>query len=491
MVASNLAYSLNTDSQNVKHLNKSETNELNWCSVSLSEVISMGMRLEATVFDIEGKKAREIIANCKYDTKVLAGREGVALAYTCPRFKRNWVEVSQYPIFQPSSILELYPKPDGYIAANTDTDIEKLRVEKNQILLTCSGTIGKVVYVSDTLAGNIFSHDLLRITCNDKVDAGYLYAYIRSDIGNKLITTNQYGAVVSHIEASHLSDIPIPYPERAIREHISSKIVKSYQLRDEANRLLEKAYDLLYSDLGLESFYAFKEKMLDPIVNNYSIKLSDLEGRIDASYHDILASSIIKQIEKNAECLKELRDKNVSRDIFLPERFKRTYVSKGHGTKMFGIKQITTLDPYTDKYLALGCIKKEQQKKLLLETGMLLVSRSGTIGNMCIVPPHWKNWIASEDLIRVKVVEGMEGYVYCFLSSDYGQALIHRYSFGSVQDHIDCEQVGKIIIPMLKNKALQQEINDLVIECNELRAKAYYLELEAIEILNRKVFNIS
>ena len=55
---------------------------------------------------------------------------------------------------------------------------------------------------------------------------------------------------------------------------------------------------------------------------------------------------------------------------------------------------------------------------------MILVSRSGTIGNICIVPPHWKHWIASEDLIRVQPKKELEGYIYCFLSSEYGQALI-------------------------------------------------------------------
>ena len=40
--------------------------ELKWCSVSLSDVISRGKRLEASVFDVEAKQARQIIANGKY-----------------------------------------------------------------------------------------------------------------------------------------------------------------------------------------------------------------------------------------------------------------------------------------------------------------------------------------------------------------------------------------------------------------------------------------
>lgn len=486
MVTDNLAQSLPAsplDDTNITEMN----DELNWCSVSLSEIIARGSRLEATVYDVEGKKARSIVENCNCKHRMLAGTEGIADAYTCARFKRNWVEKSEFPIYQPSSILELYPKPDGYIARNTDTNIESLRVHKGQVLVTCSGTIGKAAYVSDTLDGKIFSHDLLRISAKNDVDAGYLYAFIKSDIGNKMLTTNQYGAVVSHIEASHLASIPIPYPSIDIRAEISNLIQESFRLRDEANRYLEVATQKLYQELHFGDFWDFKQSVLGNSVNTYSVKLSDLDGRVDASFHNKLATAIIEHIINTGASVQELGSKELSERVFLPQRFKRVYVSKGHGTKMFGIKQITTLDPFTEKYLALGCFTDSLQKELLLEPGMILISRSGTIGNMCIVPPHWKHWIASEDLIRVLPKRNMEGYIYCFLASDYGQALIKRYAFGSVQDHIDCDQVSHFLIPRLADKQMEREINQKVIDCNKLRAQAYACEVKAVETFERKV----
>ncbi|MDO5577574.1 MAG: hypothetical protein Q4F84_10890, partial [Fibrobacter sp.] len=176
MVNGNLAYAQNVQSKS----NHEGSDELNWCSVLLSEVISRGKRLEATVFDVEGRRAREIIERAKCEKKTITGNDGISEAHTCARFKRNWVEHSAFPIYQPSSILELYPKPDGFIASTTDTNIDALRVHRGQILLTCSGTIGKAIMVTDTLDGKIFSHDLLRITCKDEKDAGFLYAFIKS-----------------------------------------------------------------------------------------------------------------------------------------------------------------------------------------------------------------------------------------------------------------------------------------------------------------------
>ena len=55
------------------HLQKAEVEvvevtkeELNWSTVSLSDVINKGKRLEASVFDVESKHARELVRNSKY-----------------------------------------------------------------------------------------------------------------------------------------------------------------------------------------------------------------------------------------------------------------------------------------------------------------------------------------------------------------------------------------------------------------------------------------
>ena len=41
-----------------------------WCSVSLSEVVERGKRLEASVFDVEARQAWDLINNNKYLRKI-------------------------------------------------------------------------------------------------------------------------------------------------------------------------------------------------------------------------------------------------------------------------------------------------------------------------------------------------------------------------------------------------------------------------------------
>ena len=63
-------------SPSASRINNIEDGEtLRWCSVSLSEIISTGKRLEASVFDPEGKRARQLVENGKYPYQHITGED--------------------------------------------------------------------------------------------------------------------------------------------------------------------------------------------------------------------------------------------------------------------------------------------------------------------------------------------------------------------------------------------------------------------------------
>ena len=464
--------------------------ELKWCAVSLADVIDTGKRLEASVFDVRGKHAREAIENCKWVSTPLCGEKGIAMAYTCGRFKHVWLESSDLPIYQPSSITDIKPTPDGFLSKNTKTDVEALRVHTGQVLLTCSGTIGKVTLVSNTLDGKIFSHDLIRLSANDPGDAGFIYTFLCSDIGNTILQTNNYGAVIQHIEAEHLADIPIPNPAPEIKAKINNHILRSFALRDESNELVDKATSLLTDALNLPPIHDFFSQKFDYSIdaNNYTVKLSELAGRLDGSYHVPIIGAITEHLRKHASEVTTVGDKKVSRKILLPGRFKRVYVEEGQGRVFIGGKQIFELDPSNKKYLSLVHHATRIQDQLELKENMTLITCSGTIGKVALVPRHWDGWAASQHIIRIIPAEkNVAGYISMFLGSDYGYPLITRFSYGSVVDEIDDYHVSQIPFPFLKDKTTQDEINNLALEANELRYQAYKLEQEAMKIMNNEV----
>lgn len=465
--------------------------QLRWSTVSLSEVINKNYRLEANVFNIEGKHAREVLNYCKWNLRPLCGENGFVESYYPTRFKRILVNKSEFPIFQPSQVNEVDPKPNIYISELTKTDIDKIRVKRGQLLLTRSGTIGNVTFVSKTLDNSIFSDDLIRITPKNELDAGFLYAFLKTDIGNKIINTNNYGAVIKHIEPDHLKEVPVPDPAQEIKTQINQLIMDSFDLRDQSNELINEAQILLKSELELPTIEELKQEFFknDVEIRNYQVKLSELNNRFDSSYHVPIVNSILDHVKKYAEEVTTLGNEKVSREIILPGRFKRVYVEEGQGVVFFGGKQLYELDPSNKKYLSLTHHGKRIKEQLTLKEKMILITCSGTIGKVNIVPSHWEGWTANQHILRIiPANENIAGYIYTWLSSEYGYELITRFTYGAVVDEIDDKQLAQVQIPLLKNKNIQKKINDLVLEANQKRYEAYVLEQDALQLMNSLVY---
>lgn len=466
---------------------------LQWSSVRVQETVSQGFLLKAAAFGVEGRHARDLVHACKWKPRPVAGEDGFASAFNLARFKRIWVDHSDYPIYQPGQITELNPKPSGYLSPITQTGIDALRVHTGQILMTCSGrsgSIGRTTYVSSTLENRIFSHDLIRIECNEPDTAGYLYAFLHTTTGRALIRSNEYGAMIPHIEPNHLEHVPVPNPPPILKKRIHDLVLHSYALRDESNRLLQQAEQQLYEALDLPPLRTLRAATLDPKigVRTTTVSAAQLSSRLDAGYHTPLVDAIVQRLRKAPVELTTVGDSRLSERIILPGRFARLYVGEGQGTPLFGGKQLLELDPAKKKYLSLAKHSQQVLGELHLTENMILISRSGTVGKVTIVPKFWENWVASEHVIRViPASESAAGYLYVFLASDYGRELIQRFSYGSTVPELDDHQVAQVIVPILRDSVVQTRINDLALQANALRCDAYNAEQQAIHIVDRDV----
>lgn len=484
----NLAYKLSTTS-----IIDIPEEELKWCTVNLSEAMNNGFRLEASVYGIEGRHAWEVLEKCKYKLIPLLGTNGIIKqAFYPSRFKRIYVEKKYgIPFFLPSQILEINPKPVKYISPATDADIEELEIKKGTLLLTRSGTIGNCAIASKTLQNKVFSDDIIRISFHDEIYLGYVYAFLRTKIGSVLINTNKYGAVVSHIEPEHLQNILIPDPPDMLKKQIHELIMKSYELRDESNELLDKAEKLLIEELELPPIDDFKPKYFYETseLKNYTVRLSELQGRLDASHHVPIVKAIIEHLNEHALEVTTIGDPRISKRVILPSRFKRVYVEEGQGIKFLGGKEILELDPITDKFLSVRHHKKIIDEELFIKANSILTTSRGTLGKVVLAPKHFEGWAISDNLIQIVPDTGVAGYLYVFLNSDYGYNLINSFGYGSVVNALEVIHVCEIPVPFLKNSEIQGTINQLALEANDKRYEAYKLEQEAIKIVNDEVIH--
>lgn len=406
-------------------------------------------------------------------------------AYYPGRYKRIYTsDVNDEPFYLPSQLEEIYPHPTKFLSKKTALLLEKDRIESDNLLLSRSGTIGKCTVSSKTTIGKLFSDDVIRVSFKKKVDLGYTYAFFKTEVGLKILQSNNYGAVIDHIEPEHLCNIPIPNAPEDIKREIHEAIVESYDLRDQSNALIDEAQQLLYDALQIPQRPNLTPKYYAPEAGfrNYTVPLSKLNNRLDASYHLPEVDEIINLISKYAKEVTTLGDPRISKDIILPGRFKRIYVEKEQGVPFFGGKQLLQLNPSGEKYLSFGKHADRIEKELSLEENMCLITRSGTIGKIMIVPKHWTGWVANEHCLRLSPRnKDLAGYIYAWLSTNYALPLIVRHTYGAVVDEIDDKQLAEVPIPLLQDEAIQQRINDLVLQANELRYQAYLKEQEAIK----------
>lgn len=458
-------------------------------AVSLNKIINNKCRLDASAYNIDVMKALKKIKANQYGFITLWGDSGlINSAYYPGRYKRIYVSSKRgTPFFLPSQLDEILPKPTKFVSTLTVKQLCDDFIKEKSLLLSRSGTIGKSSITSKTTVGKLFSDDVIRVTFKNDYDLGYVYAYLKSEIGLTILQGNIYGSVIDHIEPEHLNDIPIPCAPIADREKINELVQESYNLRDKSNNLITLAQKELYSELGLLDLSTLSPKQYscNAGFNNYSVKLSKTDLRLDGSYHVPIVEEIIKKISEKSERVAKLGDDDISESIILPGRFKRVYVDKVHGIPFFGGKQLLSLNPTNIKYLSPLHHGERIEGQLFLKENMCAISCSGTIGKVMIVPKHWEGWTMNQHVIRVvPKTNDIAGYIYAWVDSPYCRPLIDRYIYGSVVDEVDDEQIAQVPIPIIKNKEALHKINDNILKANILRYKAYLKEQEAFKIMN-------
>jgi len=81
--------------------------------------------------------------------------------------------------------------------------VRMLRVQKGDILISRSGTIGKVTYATRILADKyVISDDLVRVRVPDENMRAYLLAFLMSSTAMNLMKLDEFGSV-----------LPVPVPD--------------------------------------------------------------------------------------------------------------------------------------------------------------------------------------------------------------------------------------------------------------------------------------
>jgi len=162
---------------------------------------------------------------------------------------------------------------------------EQMRLRRGMILITRSGTVGRVVYATAYHDGAIGTDDLIRVVIKDPALRGYVYQFLLSELGQNQLKMNTYGAIVDHVEPKDVKLILIPVPnDQDVLKAIGLRVLRGIKLQEAASAQMSASQSLLLEsidadrrDVGIARA-RLKEAELDP---SKLVRGKDLEDELD------------------------------------------------------------------------------------------------------------------------------------------------------------------------------------------------------------------
>lgn len=434
-------------------------------------------RIDPSFHLSEGIKIRGVLAKSPYG--LLSIKDVTEKVFIGNIFSRVFVNSPDHGTpYLAASDTVLSDLDTGRLLSNKQVDdLSYLVLDKDWILSTCSGTLGKVSYTNEIYKGRIATHDLIRMIPNDRIKRGCVYAFLSSKYGYYQLTESKFGGVVKHINSSHAESIVIPDFSSAFQEHIDSMVREVAKLREEAYYAINEARYRVEMLLKHEESTASPSVSVKKILNSYTKRFEGMYYvSTNRQHYDYIKASGIKYI-----LLKDLTEK-----IFKPNIFKRSYVEKG-GVELLGGADIMNAIPASTKQISQR--QFQQMPELKIERNTILVTRAGTIGNTMITDSHLSKKAVSEDVLRIVPNDKIQpGYLFAFLTSSIGSKLITLYTYGSVIQHIEYGHLERIPVPIFDTEVMNQ-INDLAMEYVDKIERAKDIELSAISLVESEIDN--
>lgn len=128
-------------------------------------------------------------------------------------------------------------------------------VEYGEVLIAGVGTLGenetfcRAIYANEDLVGQLVSGEFIRMKTNGKVPSGYLYAWLASDYGFRLLRNLQAGTKLCRPIPRLVLEIPVPILDKQVMEEIDQMVKEAYTKRYRANCNEHKAISMVEREI--------------------------------------------------------------------------------------------------------------------------------------------------------------------------------------------------------------------------------------------------
>jgi type I restriction enzyme S subunit len=408
--------------------------------------------------------------------------------YNGPQFSRNYVDDPEYgvPFLTTSTMQQADITNLPYISKKeaSSPKLGYLEIEEGMTLITCSGSIGKMVFSRKDMSGVWSNQDIMKVVAdNMKVLPGYLHAFLAGRFGVPLVISGTYGAIIQHIEPHHLADLPVPRLG-AVEQQAHDLVQRAADLQVKSSATLNKAGKLTNNSCGFPAKLAQSARVF-----SFGIARStDTLKRLDATFHNPAAqeADLLLKLANGvsfAEAGVSVLESNRMKQVFVDEDYGVPFITS---SGIF-LKNITPERNIRETLLgAEDSWRVNEKDSLIARSGQV----SGIIGRGVWADARLDGFAASPHILRLRSSnpEFPAGYVFSFLClTDVGYQLLVRTAAGSSIPFLPREDVLRIYIPTLPSLKQRNEIAQLVETAGRLRGEAQQAEFDAIALVERAI----
>lgn len=203
-----------------------------------------GLRLDAARFDPGVDTCMERLEALGLPLLPLTELADLSLPH---RFERVWAADVAHgiPYLNATDLLSLFavglPTKSRFLSRKTNVDIDKLIVRKNWLLMTCSGTIGRIFHVPKRLDGWVATHDLIRIRPKTGM-VGYLFAWCMTELAQAQILSHTHGGQIDHVTDEQVGQMVVPMLPKTEARALNREVLRALKARERGLAKLENLW---------------------------------------------------------------------------------------------------------------------------------------------------------------------------------------------------------------------------------------------------------
>lgn len=358
-----------------------------------------------------------------------------------------------------------------YVNEHAYNFLSKSKLFGGEVIINKIGSAGSV-YIMPTLNRPCsLGMNQFALHIAQDINPYFIYAYLKSNYGRKLIEQQINGTVPFTITKNAVRSVKIFLPSLEIRQIVGSFILKSLDLKKQSKSLYSQAQSLLEKELGLDKVEFAKNK-------THSAFFSEtlLNNRSDADFYQLKYRQLEEHLSTlTTKSLLQLASLNKGIEV-------GSSLYCDSGVLFIRVSNLSTkgfTPTGSDKYIS--TYTYENLKVYSPKINDILLTKDGSAG-ICYNVSEDIEGIISGGIVKLDLIDKTipNEYLALVINSKICQMQIERDCSGALILHWKPEQIRKLKIPIL-DKTIMIELADMVTKSKEAKKESEQLLSSAIK----------